>query len=419
MEEFINTWGYLGLTFGSFVAGSVLPFSSEALVLACYALGMDPVLTILFAMIGNVSGGMTCYYMGFLGKPKWVQKVFKLSDEKIEKTKRFISGRGAWMAFFAFVPFLGSAITVTLGLMRSNSLIVLVSMSIGKLIRYVVLVLGAWGIVSLIPDRPIPTSTSPTVTVSIEPLRYFVENIAGNHFKVVSFVPEGTSPETYDPTPQQMVGLGKSKAFFRIGYVGFEQTWMDRIVSNVPNLPIFDMSSHIDLIHGHHHHADDEDDEDSHVDPHVWSSVTNGIIIAGNVCDALCELDSIHKTEYTTRRDSLTNVIRQVGRHIRTALKDKGKTFLIYHPALSYFARDYDLKQISIEKEGKEPSPAYLQELITICRQRGVKVIFVQKEFDVRHAQLIADELQLQLIPINPLDYHWPDELMKTANALQ
>ena len=291
-------------------------------------------------------------------------------------------------------------------------------MSIGKLLRYVILVLGAWGIVSFVSDDTVKTPTSPTITVSIEPLRYFTENIAGNHFRVVSFVPEGTSPETYDPTPQQMVGLGQSTAFFRIGYIGFEQAWMNRIGRNVPNLPIFDMSDNIELIYGHRHHAD-ETGEGINVDPHVWSSVTNGIIIANNVCNALCKLDSIHATEYMERCDSLTKVIRQVGQHIRTTLENKGTTFLIYHPALSYFARDYGLQQISIEKEGKEPSPAYLQELMTICRQRGVRVIFVQKEFDVRHAQLIANELQLQLVPINPLNYRWPDELMEIANALQ
>ncbi len=419
MEEFINTWGYLGLTFGSFIAGSVLPFSSEALVLACYALGMDPILTILFAMIGNVSGGMTCYYMGFLGKPEWVQKFFKLSDEKIEKTKRFISGRGAWMAFFAFVPFLGSAITITLGLMRSNSLIVLLSMSIGKLLRYVILVLGAWGIVNFFSSCSVQTQSVPTITVSIEPLRYFTENIAGNNFKVVSLVPEGTSPETYDPTPQQMVELAESDAFFRIGYIGFEQAWMDRISNNAPKLPTFDMSNKIELIHGHQHHHVEEAHKGTDVEPHIWNSTINGIIIADNVCDALCKLDSVHKTEYMARHDSLTHIIQQVDQQIRTVLNNKSKAFLIYHPALSYFARDYGLQQISIENEGKEPSPAYLQELITLCKQKSVKVIFVQKEFDTRHAQVIANELQLQIVTINPLDYSWSDELLKTAKALQ
>lgn len=69
----------------------------------------------------------------------------------------------------------------------------------------------------------------PVITVTLEPQRYFTEAIAGDKFKVVSMVPKGSSPETYDPVPQQLVSLGDSKAYFRIGYIGFEQTWMDRL----------------------------------------------------------------------------------------------------------------------------------------------------------------------------------------------
>ena len=88
----------------------------------------------------------------------------------------------------------------------------------------------------------------PVITVTIEPLRYFTEAIAGDNFSVVSMVPKGSSPETYDPTPQQLVDLAKSKAYFRIGYIGFEQTWMDRLMNNTPHIQVFDTSKGIDLI---------------------------------------------------------------------------------------------------------------------------------------------------------------------------
>lgn len=88
----------------------------------------------------------------------------------------------------------------------------------------------------------------PVITVTIEPLRYFTEAIAGDNFNVVSMVPKGSSPETYDPTPQQLVDLAKSKAYFRIGYIGFEQTWMDKLTDNAPHLQFFDTSRGIDLI---------------------------------------------------------------------------------------------------------------------------------------------------------------------------
>ena len=257
----------------------------------------------------------------------------------------------------------------------------------------------------------------PTITVTLEPLRYFTEAIAGDQYQVVSMVPKGSSPETYDPTPQQLVALNKSQAYFRIGHIGFEQTWMDRLASNSPQLKFFDTSEGIDLIrtaghqHGDHYHA-------GGVEPHVWNSANNAIILAENIYQALCELDASHQSYYKERLDSLKQAIQQTDQTIRELLQKADQTFLIYHPALSYFARDYGLKQISIEEEGKEPSPAQLKTLIETCRKENIHVIFVQQEFDIRNAQLIADELGVTIIPINPLSYDWSTEMINVAKAL-
>ena len=257
----------------------------------------------------------------------------------------------------------------------------------------------------------------PTITVTLEPLRYFTEAIAGDQYQVVSMVPKGSSPETYDPTPQQLVALNKSQAYFRIGHIGFEQTWMDRLASNSPQLKFFDTSEGIDLIrtaghqHGDHYHA-------GGVEPHVWNSANNAIILAENIYQALCELDASHQSYYKERLDSLKQAIQQTDQTIRELLQKADRTFLIYHPALSYFARDYGLKQISIEEEGKEPSPAQLKTLIETCRKENIHVIFVQQEFDIRNAQLIADELGVTIIPINPLSYDWSTEMINVAKAL-
>ena len=257
----------------------------------------------------------------------------------------------------------------------------------------------------------------PTITVTLEPLRYFTEAIAGDQYQVVSMVPKGSSPETYDPTPQQLVALNKSQAYFRIGHIGFEQTWMDRLASNSPQLKFFDTSEGIDLIrtaghqHGDHYHA-------GGVEPHVWNSANNAIILAENIYQALCELDASHHSYYKERLDSLKQAIQQTDQTIRELLQKADRSFLIYHPALSYFALDYGLKQISIEEEGKEPSPAQLKTLIETCRKENIHVIFVQQEFDIRNAQLIADELGVTIIPINPLSYDWSTEMINVAKAL-
>jgi zinc transport system substrate-binding protein len=270
----------------------------------------------------------------------------------------------------------------------------------------------------------------PVITVTVEPLRYFTEAIAGNRFRVVSMVPRGSSPETYDPTPQQLVELNRSVAYLRVGYIGFEQVWMERLAANAPQLPFFDMSEGVELIRdtAHHHHGDNHGDHgdghgDGHlhgVEPHIWNSPVNAQIMAANVLKALSRIDSDGTAFYTARYDSLRQRIGQVDSllcaHWRRPEADRA--FLIYHPALSYFARDYDLQQIAIEEGGKEPSPVWLQRLIERSKADRVRVIFVQPEFDRRNAEVIARQTGAEIVPINPLAYDWEAELIHTANSL-
>ena len=256
------------------------------------------------------------------------------------------------------------------------------------------------------------------VTVTIEPLRYFAEQIAGPHFKVVSMVPEGNSPETYDPTPQQLIDLAHSEAYFRIGYIGFEMSWMDKLKSNVPQMKVFDTSTGVNLIRDTHEH--DGHVHEGGVDPHIWNSTVNAHIIVRNICNALCQLDSANSSFYTHRLDSMNAVIDQTDTEIRSILKEgSDKAFLIYHPALTYFAHDYGMEQICIEEGGKEPSPAHLKELILKAKADGIHTIFVQKEFDQRNAEAVATETGTKLISINPLSYQWREEMIRIAQALK
>lgn len=257
----------------------------------------------------------------------------------------------------------------------------------------------------------------PTLMVTLEPLRYFTEAIAGDEYHVISMVPKGSSPETYDPTPQQLMEVDKSTAYLRIGYIGFEQAWMKKLQANSPHLKVFDTSKGVSLIRGKEHRHGDHVHPGG-VEPHIWNSCKNAQIIAENIYAALCSIDSTRKETFKMRLDSLKQTIAQTDSIIRVLLTDANRTFLIYHPALSYFARDYGLKQISIEDNGKQPSPAQLKELIETCRKEKADIIFVQKEFDMHNALLIAGELGIGVVPINPLDYHWPNEMINIARSL-
>lgn len=149
--DFLINWGYVGMFLAAFLAGSVFPFSSEVVLAALVhpSTGLSPVICILAATLGNLLGGMTCYWLGHLGKMAWLEKYFHVKREKVERMQAYLKNRGAYMAFFAFLPILGSVITIALGFLRANIYIVVVSMVAGKLLRYIIVVLAALEIFSL------------------------------------------------------------------------------------------------------------------------------------------------------------------------------------------------------------------------------------------------------------------------------
>ena len=140
--EFLLNWGYWGMLVAAFLAGSVFPFSSEAVMLGLQLEGLEPTQLVIYGTIGNVLGSMFNYGVGRLGRVEWIERYLHVKPESLDKARRFMGGRGAWMGFFAFLPLLGSAITVVLGLMRANVVVSMVSITIGKLLRYVLLVYG-------------------------------------------------------------------------------------------------------------------------------------------------------------------------------------------------------------------------------------------------------------------------------------
>lgn len=262
-----------------------------------------------------------------------------------------------------------------------------------------------------------------TISVTIEPQRYFAEKIAGDLFQINCVTPAGQSPETYDPTPQQMVQISQSQAYFRIGEIGFEQAWMKNLQSQNPDMAVFDLSEGMELIkneeeaheegeaHPHHHHGS--------VDPHIWTSISGARVIAQNTYQAFIKLDPENQEIYQAGYQRLIEEIDSTEAEMKQLLQPlAGTAFIIYHPALTYFAREFGLKQLCIELDGKEPSPAQLKQLLETATQSGAKVVFVQQEFDRKNAELIAKETGCRLVTINPLSYNWHDEMIRLATIL-
>lgn len=138
----LQNYGYWGMLLAAFLAGSFFPFSSEAVMLGLLAAGLHPVPLVVYGTIGNVAGSLFNYGVGRMGRLEWIERYLHVKRRDIDKAQQFMEGHGAWMGFFAFLPILGSAITIALGLMRANFLISLISITLGKALRYIILMAG-------------------------------------------------------------------------------------------------------------------------------------------------------------------------------------------------------------------------------------------------------------------------------------
>lgn len=243
------------------------------------------------------------------------------------------------------------------------------------------------------------------LVVSILPLKYLVANIVGEDFIIEIIVPPGSSPETYEPTPQQLTSTSDARLIFTTGLIDFERELIHRIAKQSDN-KIVDMSNGIKYLsgsccgsqhgvkHGHTHGG---------IDPHIWMSPKQLKIMAQNAYEAISLLypgNEFYENNYTQLIAKLDELDLQVENILTRCNMNH---YLIYHPALTYFADDYGLHQLAIEQEGKEPSASQLRELIDVARRENIKVILYQKEFGKKVVETIAKDIGATPIEIDPL----------------
>ena len=254
------------------------------------------------------------------------------------------------------------------------------------------------------------------ITVSIAPFKYFIEEIAGNDFTVNIMVPAGADPHTYEPFPEQINKLRKSVAYISNGYLGFEMNWLDRFYETNRTMKRLSLGDRIDPLNSVHH------SEGGHIesaDPHYWVSPKCAMIMAASLKEFLCDLNPSQKQKYETNYQVLVSRIQEVDNKARELFSGvQNRSFMIYHPNLAYVARDYNLEEIPVEFEGKEPPPSRLKELIDRARNDHLKTIFVQREFDTKNAKVIAGEIGAKIQIIDPLSENWQKSTMDIIDAL-
>ena len=257
-------------------------------------------------------------------------------------------------------------------------------------------------------------STRLQIATTIAPAAQVITEIADSLVAVTTLLPQGNNPENYEPTPQAIQALASSAAYFYMGDLGFERSWVERIHTMQPALQLVRLDQ--DLVVPAHHHSGSS----THLhDPHYWTSVHGLQSMGKSIYNSLCRIDTTHRAQYDAGYQRFVQRLKHVERTIKEQRSDlPSRAFVIYHPSLSEFAEEYGLKQLVIEQDGKEPTPQHIQALIEEAKKLGVRVVFIQQEFDSKLIESIAKELGARMVVINPLGGSWEEQLLLIARAL-
>lgn len=281
------------------------------------------------------------------------------------------------------------------------------------------------------------TNQKQTIFVSILPQKFFVESIVGDKFNVEVMVPPGYSAENYEPTPNKILTLNKSPLFFTVG-MPFENILVEKISSTNKNIIfvnsgkgipqrelespeiIFDDTQTGSDNHSHEHvHGEHCNHDHSSGDIHSWLDPILAKKHAENILEQLVALDKENADYYKNNFNKFTAKCDSIDTIIKNRLKDKKITFLIFHPSFGYYADRYNLRQLPIEFEGKEPTPQIINKIIKYCKDNNIKNIFIQEQFNSKAVKFIETELKATTIKIDDLAYDYFNNLLEVTNKLQ
>lgn len=261
-------------------------------------------------------------------------------------------------------------------------------------------------------------SGSLVVAVSIPPQEEFVKAVGGDLVDVIVMVPPGYDPHIYSPTPSQMQALTKARLYAKVGSgIEFELTHMGNLEQLNRNMAVVDCSQGItlmDLADGEEH------EEDGHGgDPHIWMSPDNAANMTENICSALCSLDPENAGIFEANRDAYLAELASYREETTELLAGAvDRRFMVYHPSLGYFARDFDLTMVAINEEGKGETPKALQYVIDQAKQYGIKAILASPQFSTQSADMIASQIGGEVILFDPLTTDYLNNMRFLADEL-
>jgi zinc transport system substrate-binding protein len=249
------------------------------------------------------------------------------------------------------------------------------------------------------------------VLVSVAPYVTIVNDLTAGQVSVDLLVPSGFSTHTYEPTPKQILHGAKARLWFTIGEL-FEPRAIKALQAENPKLQVVDLRQGLHLMDEHDCH----EHEHSHLDPHIWMSPRMMQVetsrIAVSLSETFPELAELIRKNYP----KIMSRLEELDRSIREILKNKkGKSIFVSHPAYGYFCNEYGLKQMSVEFEGKDPTPKQLFEVIQLAKKEQIHTIFTQKQYSTKASMLVAHEIDAKIIPLDPYSPHYFDSMLQIA----
>jgi zinc transport system substrate-binding protein len=256
------------------------------------------------------------------------------------------------------------------------------------------------------------------IYVSLEPQKYIVDRIVDTLLQVEVLLPQGANHETFEPTAKQLKALSSSSLYLSIGLLDFERSLLGKLKSQNTKTEFVNLSDGLSLLEGTCSHGHDH--SHSHgIDPHVWLSAIEMANMTRTIQLKLSEKYPLYDSVFTINTANLLAEIDSLHRHLTRMFETTAtRKFIVYHPAFTYLARDYNLEQLSLEEEGKSPSISHMKTVLDAAKSEGIKTIFIQKEFDTAIAAVAASDFGGKAEVINPLEYHWIDNMYRMSDML-
>lgn len=247
------------------------------------------------------------------------------------------------------------------------------------------------------------------VAVSIVPQETFVKAVCGDKVEVITMIPPGSSPETYEPTPQQMQKFTDSDIYFSIG-VPTEEASILPTAGDVKIIPLAEKVASV---------YDDLKIGDEGRDAHIWLSPKRVKVMVEAIAEEMGKLDEENKQLYNQNAENYIKQLDELDKEIKDVAETiEQKKFVVFHPAFGYIADDYGLEMFSLEEEGKEATPQHLQDMIDLAKKENIKVIFYQAELDSNQAKAYAEEVGGKTEQLEPLAADYIVNLKKMINTI-